>query len=105
MRHAADLPVAEVIRRWRFVPSVFQANVLGKLADSLVSGVPLSDRRRLTCPIDDHRRADVWLLAISGERRKAAQQVLRVAQGKAGPAPQGQIVVDGGHHEFTPGHG
>src|SRR5882762_6532980 len=105
MRYAADLPVAEVIRRWRFVPMVFQTNIAGKFADGLVSGVPLGHRHGLTGPVDDRRGADELFLAVSGERGKAAQQVLRVAQDKAGGAAQGEITLDSGNHECTPGHG
>ena len=97
--------MAEVIRRRQFVLRIFQANAVGKMADGLVSGVPLSERQGLTGPVDDRCRADLLFLTRSGERRKAAQQLLRVTQHKAGTAPQGQIVVDGDHHEFTPGHG
>src|SRR6266404_1531917 len=105
MRDAADLPVAEVIRRWRFVLKIFQANVTGKFADGLVSGVPLGDRRGSTGPVDDRRGADMLFLAISSELGKAAQQVLRVAQDIAGGATQGEIPLDSGNHECTPGHG
>lgn len=52
MRHVARLPVAVVIRRRRFVPKVFQVNIMGKGADGLVSRVSLRDRDGLAGPLD-----------------------------------------------------
>ena len=84
---------------------VFQTNVAGKFADGLVPGVPLSERQGLTGPVDDGCCADELLLTLGGERREAAQQVMRVAHGKPRGAAYGEIVRDSGNHEFAPGHG
>src|SRR5271165_5771749 len=51
VRHASILPVAEVVRRWRFVPRVFYAKVLSKTADSLISRMSLRDRSRQAGPV------------------------------------------------------
>ena len=67
VRDATGLPVAEVVRRWRFVPGVFHAKVLSKAADGLVARVSLRDRFRLAGPVDGCCCADVRLLSIGRE--------------------------------------
>jgi hypothetical protein len=58
-RDATSLPIAEVVRRWQFVPEVFHVEVLSRAADGLVTRVLLRNRSRLAGPIYGCRSADM----------------------------------------------
>src|SRR5271165_7537822 len=105
VRHASTLPVAEVVRRWRFVLRVFYAKVLSKTADRLISRVSLRDRSRQAGPINGCCHADVGLISIGREGRKTAQKIFCVAEREADGTPHGKIGFDSRNHTFTSGHG
>src|SRR5260370_35619944 len=68
------LPIAEVVRRWGFMPGVFQAKGLGKEAYGLVADVALRDRSRLHSPADGCCCADVRLRLTGSEASEAAPE-------------------------------
>src|ERR1035441_7241039 len=76
-RDTTSLPISEVVRRWQFVPGVFDAKILSKAADCLVTRVSLRDRSRLAGPVDGCGCADVGLLLIGCEVSETAQEIDR----------------------------
>src|SRR6516165_3644494 len=86
------------------MPGVFHTQVLGQQAYRLVAGVSLRDRSRLTGPADDGGCADVGLFLSPREACKAAQEILGVAESKAGGTSHGKIGFDGRDHSCTSGH-
>jgi hypothetical protein len=105
VRDTTSFPVAEVVRWWQFVPGVFDAKVLRKAADGLVTRVSLRNRFRLAGPIDGCCSADMCFLSISREVRKASQEIFCIAESKPDGTPHGKIGFDRCHHPFTSGHG
>src|SRR5262249_38320167 len=98
-------PIAEVVRRWRFVPGVFHAEVSSKEAYGLVADVSLRDRSGLAGPVDSGCCADVRLLLIGRKVCEAAQKIFCVTESEAGGPSHGKVGFDGRDHRFISGHG
>jgi hypothetical protein len=105
MRDTTTLAVAEVVRRWQFVPGVFYAKILSKAADGLVTRVSLRNRFRLAGPIDGRCCVDMRLLSIAREACKAPQEIFCVAESEPGGTPHGKVGFDSQNQPFTSGHG
>jgi hypothetical protein len=105
VRDTTTFPVAEVVRRWQFVPEVFHAKVLSKAADGLVTRVSLRNRFRLAGPIDSCCCADMRVIQIGSEAGKASQEIFCIAESEPDGTPHGKIGLDSRHQPFTSGHG
>src|SRR5450631_2061123 len=79
MGQPADLCIAEVVLRRRFVPVVFLMGVAGKYTDGTVPGMALGDCGRLAGPVDSSDGADALFLPAGCELRKTAKIVFVIA--------------------------
>jgi hypothetical protein len=70
VRGAALLAAPKILHRRQFVPIILGADMAGKAADCLQSGIPLRRRWPLSGPVDRGLRTDMRFVPLGGEAGK-----------------------------------
>jgi len=105
VRRATPLAGAEVIGRRQLMQGILDLNVAHEAADGSEPCITLRHGRTESGPVDRSLRLHVRLAMLSGEGRKALQQVLRVQHRKACGTAQGEIGPYGVEHHSASGQG